>query len=439
MRQQTALDILKAGRSVFLTGAPGAGKTYTLNQFITWARDHEKTVAVTASTGIAATHINGQTIHSWSGLGVNKAITPALIARIRRWRSLSIKDADILVIDEISMMHAWMLDLVDEICRTIRENEDPFGGMQVIMSGDFYQLPPVTRRNEAVQPPADYVLMAERYRDEGRDIEGFVTESTAWRTLQPTICYLTEQHRQENGQLLQVLTHIREGHVTTEDRQALAQRIGRRPEDGTPTVSLFPVNAQADDVNASKLRELDTAPHHYAAKTTGNPKLVTALVKNMLAPQHLMLKEGATVMALKNDPDRQYVNGSLGVVSGFSGGYPVVDFDNGCTVLMRPAVWEMTDNDKVLASVEQIPLRLAWAITIHKSQGMTLDNAVMDLSRTFAPGMGYVALSRVEDIDGLYLNGLNDRAFLVSDEAVRLDATLREASQQAEREQEADS
>lgn len=156
----------------------------------------------------------------------------------------------------------------------------------------------------------------------------------------------------------------------------------------------------------------------------------------MLAPEHLILKEGAVVMAVKNDPDGEYVNGSLGTVVGFDDAYdyPIVEFANGNTVTMRPDIWEMTDGDKVLASVRQIPLRCAWAITIHKSQGMTLDNAVMDLSRTFAPGMGYVALSRVQTLDGLYLKGINNRAFLVSDDAVRLDGMLREASEQAERE-----
>lgn len=440
MLQSTALGILDSGASVFLTGAPGAGKTYVLNQYIDQARDEGLHVAVTASTGIAATHINGQTIHSWSGIGVNTALTDSLYDRIRKYRERSIQHTDVLVIDEISMIHAWMLDLVDEVCRRVRKRRsEPFGGIQVVMSGDFYQLPPVSvggRNNDLIEPPAEYVSQRERYAKEGRDPEGFVTESFAWRELSPTVCYLTEQHRQDDGRLLHVLTDIREGHVDIEDRKALRERIGVQPDENEAVTHLFPVNKQADRINQRRLDALDTDPHYYKATATGIPNLVERLKKTMLAPEHLILKEGATVMALKNDPDHEYVNGSLGIITGFKHGYPIVDFENGSEVVMEPAEWQMTDGDKILASVEQVPLRCAWAITIHKSQGMTLDNAIMDLSRSFAPGMGYVALSRVQDLNGLYLEGINDRAFLISQEAIHLDRQLRQESEQADQKQE---
>ena len=167
----------------------------------------------------------------------------------------------------------------------------------------------------------------------------------------------------------------------------------------------------------------------------GPAHLVERLKRNMLAPECLVLKTGAAVMALRNDADHQYVNGSLGTVRGFAnenkGGWPIVEFENGNIVTMKQATWEMMDGDTVMASVAQVPLRCAWAITIHKSQGMTLDRAVMDLSRTFAPGMGYVALSRVERMGGLYLAGVNERMFAVSADAVMLDGDLRGRSQAA--------
>ena len=155
----------------------------------------------------------------------------------------------------------------------------------------------------------------------------------------------------------------------------------------------------------------------------------------MLAPERLVLKKGAAVMALRNDADRRFVNGSLGEVVGFAdkkkGGYPIVEFENGHSAVMAPANWEIADGEAVLAVVTQVPLRLAWGITIHKSQGMTLDGAVMDLRHTFAPGMGYVALSRVESLGGLYLMGISSRAFYVSEQAVYVDSRLRQESTEA--------
>ena len=426
---------------MFLTGAPGAGKTYVLNQFVKQARQRGASVAVTASTGIAATHLNGQTIHSWSGVGVAQVMTDTLLKQIKTRRGKRIRATDILVIDEISMMHAWLFDMVDQACRAVRRSPKPFGGLQVVMSGDLFQLPPVsnTRRDrELVAPPPELVAMRERYAKAGRNPNGFVTESLIWPELNPVVCYLTEQHRQDTGQLLDVLTDIRQGTVTDTDRQALDTRIGVEPAGDDVAISLYPNNRQADALNDSKLAQINEPEHRFEAESSGQVSLIKRLKSTMLAPEMLSLKVGAAVMALRNDTNQQYVNGSLGTVVDFvsttEGEYPMVDFENGHTVIMQPAAWEMMDGETVLASVKQVPLRCAWAITIHKSQGMTLDRARMDLRRTFAPGMGYVALSRVESMDGLYLDGINERAFLVSPEAVRLDGILRERSQMAERE-----
>lgn len=438
MLQSDALMILDAGANVFLTGAPGAGKTYVLNEFIQNARARGASVAVTASTGIASTHINGQTIHSWSGIGVATALTEQLLKLIRSRRRRKIQSVDILVIDEVSMMHAWLFDMVDQVCRVMRRDPRPFGGMQVVLSGDFFQLPPVSvsnRNNDVIVPGPEYVAARERYAKAGRNPEGFVTESLVWPELNPVVCYLTEQHRQDAGELLTVLTDIRQGSVNDDDRTVLASRLGLVPPDDEVAVHLFPVNRQADGLNDLRLAQIQDDEHDFYAESTGPVNLVDRLKKNMLAPEHLVLKAGAAVMALRNDADRQYVNGSIGTVRGFApeskGGWPIVEFENGNIVTMKQASWEMMDGETVLASVKQIPLRCAWAITIHKSQGMTLDRAVMDLRRTFAPGMGYVALSRVESLEGLYLGGINDRAFLVSSDAVILDSILRQRSDAA--------
>ncbi len=432
MLQSEALAILNAGAPVYLTGAPGAGKTYVLNEFIAHARSQGYTVAVTASTGIAATHINGQTIHSWSGLGVATYLNDSLLKQIRTRRRKAIKNTDILIIDEASMLHAWLLDLVDEVCRKVRRNDAPFGGMQIVLSGDFFQLPPVSssrRNSDVIEPSLEFIESRKRYIEAGKNPEGFVTESLVWDVLEPVICYLTEQHRQDDGQLLTILTDIRENSVTQEDCDTLATRIGKFPDEHHNAVYLFPVNKQADMLNTSRLAEIEEEEHIYHAESGGSAQLVERLKKNMLAPETLVLKKGAVVMALRNDQDKQYVNGSVGTVVGFArknkGGWPIVEFENGHTVTLKPADWEMTDGDVVLAVVSQVPLRCAWGITVHKSQGMTLDSAVMDLRRTFAPGMGYVALSRVQSLSGLHLVGITGRAFNVSQDAVLLDSQLR--------------
>ncbi len=438
MRQSEALAILDAGANVFLTGAPGAGKTYVLNEFIHQARSRGASVAVTASTGIASTHINGQTIHSWSGIGVATALTQSLLKQIKTRRRRKIQAVDILVIDEVSMMHAWLFDMVDQVCRAVRRDPRPFGGLQVVVSGDFFQLPPVStsnRNRDILTPSPEFVESREQYAKAGRNPEGFITESLVWSELKPVVCYLTEQHRQDDGTLLTVLSDIRDGAVDDDDRAVLASRIGIMPRDNEVAVHLFPVNRQADGLNDLRLSQIDEDEHVFYAESAGQASLVERLKKNMLAPERLVLKTGATVMALRNDADRQYVNGSIGTVRGFvseaKGGWPIVEFENGNIVTLRQASWEMMDGETVLASVNQVPLRCAWAITIHKSQGMTLDRAVMDLRRTFAPGMGYVALSRVERLDGLYLGGITNQAFTVSPDAVILDSQLRADSSAA--------
>ncbi|RSX54861.1 ATP-dependent endonuclease [Bifidobacterium dolichotidis] len=440
MLQTEALAIMQAGASVFLTGAPGAGKTYVLNQFIEQKRKTGASVAVTASTGIAATHINGRTIHSWSGVGVATALSEPLLSMIRKRRRRKIVQTDVLVIDEISMLPAWLFDMVDQVCRIMREDDRPFGGLQVVMSGDLFQLPPVSNRSSRheVTPSPEFIEQRAKYQEAGRNADGFITESFAWDELNPVICYLTEQHRQDDGALLSILTDIRKSQVTQADRDILASRLNVLPDSQQQAVSLFPVNRQADALNEMKLAGIDEEEHIFEAQTSGPKDLVKRLLKNMLAPERLVLKKGAVVMAVRNDTDQQYVNGSIGTVVGFAsekrGGWPIVQFENGHRVTMRQAVWEMLDGETPLAAVNQVPLRCAWAITIHKSQGMTLDRAVMDLKRTFAPGMGYVALSRVGSLDGLYLQGVSDRMFMISPEAFLVDGRMQSLSQKASEE-----
>ena len=412
MDQELALAILLSGRSALLTGAAGTGKTYLLNTFIAQARKRGKKVSVTATTGLAATHLGGNTIHSWSGIGVSDHLPNNFFERLSKTRRDVISKTDVLIIDEISMLHDFRLDMIDKVLRTVRENDQPFGGIQLVMSGDFFQLPPVNRPNE-----------------QGG---GFVVYSDAWQELQPAVLYLERQYRQNDEQLLEILTALRTGDVRRHHVEALLARTEIEPPDGDIT-ELHTVNVDVDDINIQKLVELPGEERSYQQTTTGSKIYVENLQRSVLAPENLVIKLGALVMAVKNSPQKLYANGSIGTVVDFEPltEYPVVEFRDGCRVTMVPDVWELRDGERKRASISQVPLRLAWAITVHKSQGMTLDAAKIDLRKAFVEGMGYVALSRVRDLDNLYLYGINRRALEVSPDALAIDEVLRQASRES--------
>jgi ATP-dependent exoDNAse (exonuclease V) alpha subunit len=408
MNQGLALEILLSGESVLLTGPAGAGKTFVLNQFIRLAKADGKHVSVTATTGLAATHLGGTTIHSWAGIGVADFLPQGFAEHIAKGRREIIEKTDILVIDEISMLHDYRLDMVDEACRLVRRKDVPFGGIQVVMSGDFFQLPPINRGDNRAG--------------------GFVVNANAWQELDPTICYLQEQHRQDDEELLEILNALRAGDIRRHHAEKLLARTEEQPPEGTMLTELHTVNIDVDRLNEVKLDELGGDELLYTQTTTGSANYVENLQRSVLAPATLRLKKGALVMAVKNSQDRKYANGSIGTVTGFSPDteYPVVEFRNGHTVSMTPDTWELRDGDKKRASIMQIPLRLAWAITVHKSQGMTLDAARIDLRKAFVEGMGYVALSRVKNLRNLYLIGINRTALAVSQDAQEIDVTLRQ-------------
>jgi ATP-dependent DNA helicase PIF1 len=398
-----------SGESVFLTGAPGAGKTYVLNQFIRRATRAGKTVAVTASTGIAATHIGGTTIHSWSGLGIRDSLRDW----DRQWLRSNDKlkkrynSADVLVIDEISMLHGARLDMVSEACKILRESEEPFGGLQVILVGDLFQLPPVTR---------------------GGEREDFAHTSAAWHELDPRICYITEQHRQQGDALLQLLEAMRAGQLEDVHTESLQERLGAQPAENEAITRLYAHNIDVDTINLRHLQAINTDAKSFKMASSGQAAKVEQLAKSVLAPEVLELKVGAEVMFVANNFQSGFVNGSRGRVREFDGDTPLVVLANGRTIRVEPHSWTLMEDDKKRAEVSQLPLRLAWAITIHKSQGMSLDAAEIDLSKTFTPGMGYVALSRVRSLGGIYLTGVNQMALRLHPDIFEFDSLLQASS-----------
>ncbi len=410
MDQVLALEILLSGENVLLTGPAGSGKTYVLNQFIRMAKQEGKYVAVTATTGLAATHLNGTTIHAWSGIGIHDSLPEKYHENFTQTRLDAIDAADVLIIDEISMLHDFRLDMVDQVARKIRKNDTPFGGLQVVLCGDFFQLPPINR--------------------EGQTAGSFVVHSEVWEELDPVICYLTEQHRQNDDDYLDILSALRAGDIRRRHAEMLLSRQNVTLSNEVSITELHTTNVNVDGINARELAKLPGDEHSFLMSTTGKEHYVENLKRACLANEVLTLKQGALVMCIKNNPEKKYVNGSIGLITGFEAitGFPKVELNNGRKIVLAPETWELRDGDKKRAGLTQIPLRLAWAITIHKSQGMTLDSARIDLRKAFVEGMGYVALSRVRSLDTLSLAGINQMALRVSPEALRIDEHLRQKS-----------
>jgi ATP-dependent exoDNAse (exonuclease V) alpha subunit len=401
MTQAQALDILKnSNDNVFLTGQPGAGKSYLTNQFIDWLLDNGHDFAVTASTGIAALNINGKTLHSFMGVRDDDPLTDEDVQDVLEnsntvGRYIHTK---VLIIDEISMVSAQLLDNLDQLARIAHRNTNPFGGLRVIAVGDFYQLPPVK---------GEYCF-----------------KSAAWQAGGFRFCNITEQHRTNDTTFIDVLAGIRSGILTDEQKAIIRTRVTEDVSALDGVVRLDTHNAKVDDINDAKLKRLTTPPRTYRMTEDGDEKYIAGIKKSCLSPEILILKIGARVLFTRNDFEQRWVNGTQGEVVALNDeSVDVRIFANDTVVTVPTASWDYAKgygkNKVVLASIKQLPLRLAWAITIHKSQGMTLDCAVIDVSRVFATGQAYVAISRVRALDGVYFQGKLTAGFLAVDESVK--------------------
>ncbi|MFA6177822.1 MAG: PIF1 family DEAD/DEAH box helicase [Candidatus Paceibacterota bacterium] len=432
MTQSEALNILKTGANVFLTGEPGAGKTHTINNFVNYLRACEVEPAITASTGIAATHIGGMTIHSWSGIGIRTKLDKYDLDKIAssEYVCKRVRRTHVLIIDEISMLSTKMLDMVDLVCREIKQNDEPFGGIQVILVGDFFQLPPIVGMHDNNKNKQSSLI------SEVGPMGIFAYNSGAWERAGLVVCYLTEQHRQDDKDFLSVLSGIRENNFSQTHKKFITARQIDLDDIGEETMNitkLFSHNIDVDRVNNIELGKLEEEVKLFKMSGNGNDKMIETLKKGCLSPENLELKIGAVVMCTKNNQKERFVNGTLGVVTGFEefSGHPIIKTRNGRSIIVPPSDWMVEENGKIRAQITQIPLRLAWAITVHKSQGMSMDAAVMDLSQVFEFGQGYVALSRVRRLSGLYLLGINEHAFKVHPEVLEKDISFKKKSREA--------
>jgi len=415
--------ILYTDRNVFLTGKAGTGKTTLLQDIL---NKTSKKTAVVAPTGVAAINAGGMTIHSMFQLPT-KSFTPnneivdqelfvnrinlATLQKIRKDRKRLFQELELLIIDEISMVRADLLDAIDYTLRRMRRNQEPFGGVQLLVIGDLYQLAPVVR--DHVWPTLN------KYYE-----TPFFFSSIAWQYSNALTFELNKIYRQQDETFIQILNNIRNGIKSETDINRLNENFNHKFE-ASETITLTTHNRKANAINQTELNRLETQQFELEAKVKGQFN-----ESSYPTNEKIILKKGAQVMFLRNHPEGIYFNGKIGVVQGKSSdGVKVFCKGDHETILVEPIEWKNTRyklneasgeiEPEEVGSFEQYPLKLAWAVTVHKSQGLTFDKAIVDLEDTFAPGQLYVALSRCRSLEGLTLSSMINEANIIVDTRVK--------------------
>jgi ATP-dependent DNA helicase PIF1 len=408
IEKQHAFDLLRQGKNVFLTGVAGTGKSFFL-KFL--KQNYKKRFALTATTGIASVGIGGVTLHSYAGIALGKEPADVLARKVSFHAKKRLRYIDLLVIDEISMLNPDLFDKLNFIFKYVRNDDRPFGGLQLLLIGDFLQLPPVRD------------IVPEGYED-----ILFCFETQSWKEANLITVELKTVYRQEDKQFVDVLNSVRRGDVSEFVDGHLFSRQGISPTCELEPVNLRPANYEVDDINNQRLNKISSKLYAYKKKIdhSFDEVFIERLIKTANIPDVLYLKRGAQViMRVNYDVESGIVNGSMGIVRGFQDGkYPIVEFDNGRSLTITPYNWELQEynseiqESEVKARVRQIPLGLAWAITIHKSQGMTIPYVSIDCKNIRFEGQGYVALSRAKSLDGLFLENYNSNRFIAHKKAI---------------------
>lgn len=406
--QTSALDMLERQGNVFLTGAAGTGKSYLLDRYLTGKA--EMAFPVVASTGAAAVLIGGRTFHSFFGLGIMEGGVDATVIRACKNRKVirRIGAAHCVVIDEISMLSGSMLRAAEMVARRVRGKQEPWGGLRVITVGDFAQLPPVTQ---------------------GSDLKDWAFNHDVWdeSVFQPAL--LSTVMRTQESEFLTILNFIREGTVNDQVRAFLNSRM--KSDTDQDATRLYAHRYKADSYNLQRLADLPGHERVYKTTYEGDERYLDGAKKSMPIPEELHLKEGALVMMRKNDmsEDHLYVNGSLGIVRGMYDDLLEIRLLDGTNIDVNLEKFSTLDGDGTeVVAAWNFPVTLAWATTIHKAQGASLDRMTVDLSQLWEPGQAYVALSRVRSTDGLFIEQWNEQGIRAEPLVTKLYNSLSEAT-----------
>ncbi len=415
--QNLAREKLNSDRNIFLTGGAGTGKSTVIQHYLREGLDGSKNTAVLASTGTAAILLGGRTFHSFFGLGIMDGGVDQVVARATKHQGIlqRLKKTDLVLLDEISMIGSAEWLAAEKIARVARKRQaEPWGGLRIVAIGDFAQLPPVVRAasyqqmRSMNQDPYSQDLFSQEVREPEKPW-CFLTE--AWHKTDFDSVNLREVVRSSDSYWNEILNELRWGDFTLRAKEVLDERIKKVPLEFQGT-RLFSRRAQVDRLNHERLHTLKGAVKEYNTVYIGNAQKVDELKRNAPIGEMVVLKEGALVMFRQNDPEMKYVNGTLGTIVRLKDAEVRVELLNGRMIDLKPTTFNVLDAEgNSVATATNFPLNLAWACTIHKAQGATLDKAHVDLRGVWEHGQSYVALSRVRSLEDLTLEGYSPQGF----------------------------